>query len=193
MNSPYIEHDPLGYGNISPRTASTRRNSKDIYREYPLEIERIKYAVTSEDISLRIIPAGTRCHLWNIGSSSISKEYFIATGPISVLVREGHGPMFSLLKQTIYPPKQDVSNTSDPTMQKIGKGLSKFWDETKDVFRQMPGIKGFSSEGDKMQYVINVLSQQFPDADAILMAHSTIEIALYFLNQGDDPNLQSLK
>lgn len=124
------------------------------------------------EIVLRTIPEDTRCHLWDMGSETITKDYFVTQGPLNVLVRSGYGPMYGALKWIAYGEGHDA----------------------RDIARQVPFLRRLIPHGSSMDQAINALVLQYPEADAILMATSKDgKVGIMFLNEGTDPDLESLQ
>lgn len=156
---------------------SSRRSSRDITQE----MQRMRNRLLQE-IDVVSIPAGTRLHLWNDKAENISDAHFISTGDLNVLVRRGHGPMYRLIQQYIYP--EDIPNKADTA------DLSQIWDETKDVFRSMPIVRNLVRNEDKVTQAISQLSSRFNNVDAVLMAYTHDgKVGLHFVEQGINPDI----
>lgn len=143
----------------------SRRRSRDFtQRTNPLDM-----------IDIRIIPRGTRCHLWEHGK--ISEPHFIASGDIPVLVRTNYGPMYNLIK--------DMSTHE----------YSSWWEEAKETMKNLPFMKKYTHSQDTTIHTIyDMLADQYTDADAILMATSTDgRIALKFFDEGIMPDMLDLR
>ncbi len=129
------------------------------------------------DIGIRTIPADTRCYLWDMKAETMSKEYFVLQGDLQVLVREGYGPLYGALKEMVY--SSNGTQISGPTVREFA--------------RQIPLFGSMVSHDSSMDQAIRILADRFPDAHAMLMAiGANNRIALFFLDEGNAPDIESL-
>lgn len=136
-------------------------------------------------VDVIVIPEGVRLHLWDSKSKSISDAYFYSTGPLNVIIKKGHGPMYKLLQEIPY--RGDISHQLDKT------DFTQLWDDTKEVAKEIPLLRNLVKE-DRVFNIASELSTIYDDIDAIYMAYTNDgKIALQFIHPGNTINPMDLQ
>jgi hypothetical protein len=158
--------------------SSPRRRSRDLSQE--LQRRQEFNRLIRDQLDVVVVPADTRLYLWN--GTSMSKDHFITTGDLNLLVKRNHGPMASFIAQLSTPDTKSSNNS-----------LSNLWSEVKNAFRDLPVVRDIVKD-DKNDDIYNYLMRHF-DEDAIFMAYSSSDgkVAVKFFNEGANPDITSLR
>lgn len=128
------------------------------------------------ELEVIVIPPGVELHLFDVVKKEIVRPHFISTGPLNVLVRRDHGPLYNLLKS--YFTSTD------------------FLSSLKSMMYDLKSL--YQTGGDtEINKIIDILYEQvgmIQDVDALYMASTTDgKVGLTFIHRGEKPDLTQLR